>query len=159
MVTLDTYERIRAARINDVGGLLELIEPLEAEGILVRRSRERLENEIHRFSVIERDGMIIGCAALYPFSSEAGTAELACVAIHPYYRNQQRAGQLLHHIEQQARRQHLSRLFVLTTRAAHWFQEHGFTVASVDELPGERRLLYNYQRNSKVFKKDISTTA
>ena len=155
LVTMETYESIRNAYIEDVGGVLELIEPLEAAGTLVRRSRERLENEIQRFTVIERDGMIIGCAALYPFSDDRSTGELACVAVHPSYRNQKRAGELLHYIERRARNQGLKRLFVLTTQTAHWFLEHGFEAAEVSELPGERRSLYNFQRNSKVFRKDI----
>ncbi len=60
-----SYELIRRARIDDVGGILNLIEPLENEGALVKRSRERLEQEIEHFTVIEIDGTVIACAALY----------------------------------------------------------------------------------------------
>lgn len=155
MITLETFESIRNARIEDVGGILELIEPLEAIGTLVKRSRERLENEIHLFAVIERDGTLIGCAALYPFGDSKKTGELACVAIHPGYQNQRRAGQLLRYLEKRARRMAMTDLFALTTRAAHWFQEHGFEAAEVVDLPGERRSLYNFQRNSKIFRKKL----
>jgi amino-acid N-acetyltransferase len=148
------YEDIRRATIEDVGGILELIEPLESEGVLVRREREHLEMEIDHFTVIERDGTIIGCAALYPFVEE-GIGELACLAIHHEYRKQKRGDDLLDYIEHQAKVQGIDKLFVLTTRTAHWFQERGFNSATLEELPVTRQELYNYQRRSKVFLKTL----
>lgn len=154
LVTRDLYENVRGAYIEDVGGILELIEPLERSGVLVRRSRELLESEIKRFTIIERDGMVIGCTALYPFA-DGSVAELACVAVHDDYRNRQRGRKLLEHVEKRARSQGVRELFVLTTQTAHWFQEQGFEQSSPEDLPGERKSLYNYQRNSKVFRKKI----
>jgi len=154
LITADIYEGSRPAAIDDIGGMLALIQPLEEEGALVRRSRERLEMEIERFSVLERDGAIIGCAALYPFAEER-LAELACVAIHPDYRNRGRADTLLRFIERQARAQGLLRLFVLTTRAEHWFRERGFEPAEVADLPVRKQALYNWRRRSKVFIKTL----
>jgi amino-acid N-acetyltransferase len=154
MITGDIYEGLRPAAIDDVVGLLELIQPLEDDGTLVRRSRERLEMEIGCFSLLERDGAVIGCAALYPFPEER-LGELACVAVHPDYRNSSRADVLLHCIERQAREQGLHRLFVLTTRAAHWFRERGFEPAEVADLPVGKQTLYNWQRRSKVFIKTL----
>ncbi len=150
MLTADIYEGLRPATIDDVGGMLELIQPLEEDGTLVRRSRERLEMEIDRFSLLERDGAIIGCAALYPFPEER-LGELACVAVQSAYRSRGRADALLHCIERQARTQGLQRLFVLTTRAAHWFRERGFEPAEVADLPVQKQALYNWRRRSKVF--------
>lgn len=150
LITQQSFENIRNATIEDVGGVLELIEPLEQEGILVRRSRELLETEIPQFTLIERDEKIIACAALNPFTADR-TGELACVAVHPDYRHGKRGDQLLQAIEQRARAMGLNRLFVLTTRTAHWFMERGFTAATVAELPQHKQSLYNYQRNSKVF--------
>ena len=154
LITGELYEGLRPANIDDVGGILELIQPLEADGTLVRRSRERLEMEIERFSLLERDGAIIGCVALYPFPEER-LGELACVAVHPDYRNSGRAEALLRFIERQARDQRLQRLFVLTTRAAHWFRERGFEPAEVGDLPVAKQALYNWQRRSKVFIKTL----
>ncbi len=142
LVTADIFEGLRPATIDDVGGLLELIQPLEEDGTLVRRS------------LLERDGTIIGCAALYPFPEER-LGELACVAVHPAYQNSGRAEALLGFIERQARAQGLQRLFVLTTRAAHWFRERGFEPAEVADLPVQKRMLYNWQRRSKVFIKTL----
>jgi len=155
LITADIYEGIRSATIDDVGGILELIRPLEADGTLVWRSRERLEMEIERFTVLERDGTIIGCAALYPFTEDR-LGELACVAMHPAYRNSGRAEALLRFIERQAEEQRLQHLFVLTTRTAHWFRERGFEPAEVTDLPMQKQALYNWQRRSKVFIKTLS---
>lgn len=154
MVTEVSLESINQATIEDVGGILALIEPLETEGVLVRRSRERLEIEIGHFWVLERDHLIIGCAALYPFPREK-MAELACLAIDPHYRNTGRGETLLDAMETEARKQGMQSLFVLTTRTAHWFVERGFVEAGLDALPGARQELYNFQRRSKVFVKKL----
>ncbi|MCH4244403.1 amino-acid N-acetyltransferase [Acinetobacter gerneri] len=158
MITDAHYEEVRTANIHDVGGLITLLRPLEEEGILVYRSRERLENEIDKFAVIERDGTVLACAALYPIpqaENEISSAEIACVAVHPEYRKSNRGGQIMHFLEEKARSLGIEQLFVLTTRTAHWFLENGFSHASVDDLPEARQALYNYQRNSLVFKKTI----
>lgn len=154
LVNADLYEGVREARIDDVGGILALIAPLEQDGTLVRRSRERLEAEIERFAVVERDGSIIACAALYPIQDE-GFGELACVATQQEYRGDGRAEELLRFLEEQARHMGITSLFVLTTRTAHWFRERGFLPASIDALPLARQSLYNLQRNSKVFVKKL----
>ncbi len=154
LVAQDSYEKLRSATIEDVGGILELIEPLEAEGVLLKRSRELLENEIGQFMVIDRDGMIIACAALYPYP-ESGSGEIACVATHPDYRGADRADRILEALEQLAKKQQLDTVFVLTTQTAHWFQELGFVKTSQDQLPEKKQQLYNLQRNSKVFIKSI----
>lgn len=157
LITQQSFENIRLATIDDVGRILELIEPLEQEGVLVRRSRELLEREISHFTLIERDEKVIACAALYPFTEEH-TGELACVAVHPDYRHGQRGDKLLQAIEQRARMLGLQQLFVLTTRTAHWFRERGFEAATVAQLPQHKQSLYNYQRNSKVFIKRLGQT-
>jgi amino-acid N-acetyltransferase len=154
MVSEDPLETLRDATIDDVGGILALIEPLESGGILVRRSRELLEMEIDRFSVLEYDGLIIGCAALYPFPKEQA-AELACMAVHPDYRGAGRGEALLEYMQVRALGKGFKQLFVLTTRTAHWFLERGFTEAGVDKLPKAKQGLYNYQRRSKVFMKKL----
>ncbi len=154
LISGDDYQHLRAARIDDVIGILELLRPLEESGALVRRSRELLETEIDRFMVIDRDGTIIGCAALYPYP-EAQVGELACLAVHDDYRGRDIGQQLLDAIEQIARRQRLRRLVVLTTQTAQWFQERGFLPASLVDLPYPKRDLYNYRRNSKIFIKSL----
>jgi amino-acid N-acetyltransferase len=158
LVSNDSYEEIRIADIDDVVGLIELLRPLEEEGILVYRSRERLETEIDKFAVIERDGMIVGCAAMYAIPTtpgEVSSAEIACVAVHPSYRNGNRGAELLDYLEIKARSKGIKDLFVLTTRTELWFIEQGFEQVPVESLPNARQALYNYQRNSKIFKKSL----
>ena len=154
MVTEMPLESMRQAEIGDVGALLQLIEPLEAEGILVRRGRERLEMEIEQFYVMEHDGRVIGCAALYPFGQER-TAEFACLAIHPAYRGGGRGDRLFHYCEEQAKELGFRTIFCLTTRTEHWFLERGFIEKTVTDLPTEKQKIYNLQRRSKVFVKKL----
>lgn len=154
MITEEPLETLRQADIDDVGALLQLIEPLEAEGILVRRGRERLEMEIHHFYLMEHDNRVIGCAALYPFEAEK-TAEFACLAIHPSYRGSGRGDRLFHFCEEQARERGFTSIFCLTTRTEHWFLERGFTESNIESLPPAKQQLYNLQRRSKVFVKPI----
>ncbi|EFI5970593.1 amino-acid N-acetyltransferase [Escherichia coli] len=153
-IVMESAEQIRRATINDIGGILELIRPLEQQGILVRRSREQLEMEIDKFTIIQRDNTTIACAALYPFPEEK-IGEMACVAVHPDYRNSSRGEVLLERIAAQAKQSGLSKLFVLTTRSIHWFQERGFTPVDIDLLPESKKQLYNYQRKSKVLMADL----
>ncbi|HEX4985500.1 MAG TPA: amino-acid N-acetyltransferase [Burkholderiales bacterium] len=154
MVSRDPLEQLRDATVEDVRGIIGLIEPLEAEGTLVKRSRELLEREIGRFGVLEHDGLIVGCAALYPFAGEKA-AELACLAVAPDYRDAGSGELLLKWIEEKAKKSRVKRLFVLTTRASHWFIEHGFREAGVESLPKQKQALYNYQRRSKVLVKQL----
>jgi len=153
VITRESLENIREAKPDDIGALVALIEPMEQEGILVHRPRELLEREIDRFSVIEHDGIMVGCAALYQYSAEVG--ELACLAVSPEQREWGYGEQLLIRIEKRARKAGIKRLFVLTTRTEHWFVERGFRLAEVDELPDEKRQMYNYKRRSKVLFKRL----
>ncbi|MBF6058831.1 MULTISPECIES: amino-acid N-acetyltransferase [Thiomicrorhabdus] len=155
LIFSDRYHQLRPAHIEDVGGILELISPLEEQGVLVKRSRERLELEIENFLLLERDQTIIGCAAIYPHENNMG--ELACLAVHADYRGQELGEQLLKAIEVKALKQGIESLFLLTTHTHHWFIEHGFSLKTVEDLPSERQSLYNLKRQSKVLIKPLST--
>jgi amino-acid N-acetyltransferase len=154
MVASTSLAHIRSATIDDVGGILAIIEPLEEQGVLVRRSRERLESEIERFLVAEYDGHIIGCAALYAFPEDK-LGELAALAVQPDFRREGYGEALLHEIEARSRKLKLQELFVLTTKTAHWFLERGFRVATVADLPQQKQALYNFQRKSLVYRKPL----
>ncbi len=153
LISRDHYEEIRRAAIEDIGGILALIKPLEKKGVLRRRSRKELEREIRLFSVIVLDGMIIGCTALHPFP-DGKTAELACLVVHKDYRSGQRGDRLLEHTESLALSQGIEKIFVLTTQTAHWFAERGFIEVSEQELPEEKKVTYSYKRQSKVLIKE-----
>jgi amino-acid N-acetyltransferase len=149
LVAARPFDDLRPATIDDIPGILGIIAPLEEDGTLVRRSRERLEMEIGHFHVLVRDRAIIGCVALYPWP-EAGVAEIACLAVHPDYRRRGRATQMFEHLLKTARGLGLSAVFILTTRTSHWFLERGFREVTLDRLPVERQRLYNFRRGSRV---------
>ncbi len=154
MVTSEAFEGVRSAEQSDIGGILALITPLEEQGILVRRPQEMLENDIDGFTVIERDGMLVACAALYAYPDES-IAELACLVVHPDFRTSGRGGQLLQYLERQCEAQGLRSLFVLTTQTSHWFREHGFDNCELNELPQSRRSHYDQGRRSKILLKPL----
>jgi len=154
LISADSFEITRQATIDDVSGIIELISPLEQAGALVKRSREHLEIEIDHFTVMERDGKVIACAAMYSYENSK-TAELACLAVDKSYQDAGRGKKLLQALEQKALSQGLTQLCVLTTQTTHWFLEHGFNEAPISELPLEKQALYNYQRNSKVLIKNL----
>jgi amino-acid N-acetyltransferase len=154
MIVPESPERIRAATAEDVPGIVQILEPLEQQGVLVKRDRDQLEREIGHFFVLEGEGNILGCAALYPFP-EQRTAELAAVAVNPFYRDGGRGERLLAHAEAKARMAGLKSLFVLSTRTTHWFIERGFAEVDTARLPERKQALYNYERRSKVFWKEM----
>ena len=154
MISSQNLESLREATIEDVGGIIKLIEPLEADGTLVKRGRELIEREIDYFSVIDHDGVIFGCAALYPFPKEK-MAEMACLTVNPEVQSQGDGERLLKHMENRARAAGFTKLFVLTTRTAHWFLKRGFVNATIDDLPKDRQHMYNWQRKSLVLIKNL----
>jgi amino-acid N-acetyltransferase len=154
MVVPESPEVIRTATHADVPGVLHILEPLEQQGVLVKRSVEQLERDIDRFFVIEAEGNILGCAALYPFADRR-TAELAALAVNAFYRDGGRGERLLAHAEARARAAGLKSIFVLSTRTTHWFLERGFAEMDPSWLPEQKAALYNYDRRSKVFVKEL----
>ena len=154
MVTNLFYEGSRSATIDDIGGIVSLIEPLEQSGILVTRSREQMELQIRHFQVIEKDGMIIACIACIP-DDDNKVCEVACLAVHPDYQRAGLASQLLAIAEQRSRKMGLKQLYTLTTRTSHWFIEHGFKQDEQFELPSARRDSYNPERGSKILLKSL----
>ena len=153
MIAASDIEHLREANLDDVGGILQLIEPLEDEGILVARGRDTIERDITHFSVIEHDRVLFGCAALFPYPN--GLGELSCLAVDPQAQESGDGERLLKRIEARAKAAGLKKLFVLTTRTEHWFLKRGFVRASVDDLPAERKELYNWERKSMVLTKNI----
>ena len=154
MVTNLFYEGSRSANIDDIGGIVSLIEPLEQSGILIARSREQMELQIRHFQVIEKDGMIIACIACIP-DDNVKLAEIACLAVHLDYQRVGLASQLLHISEEVAAKAGIDRLYTLTTRTSHWFMEHGFNQDQDFQLPQARRVSYNPERGSKILLKSL----
>jgi amino-acid N-acetyltransferase len=153
MLASSDIENLREANQDDVGGILQLTSPLEEEGILAARGQDVIERDIQRFSVIEHDRVLFGCAALFPFPN--GVGELACLAVDPDAQGSGDGERLLKRVEMRAKREGIKKIFVLTTRTEHWFLKRGFKRASVEDLPDERKQIYNWDRKSMVLTKDL----
>ena len=154
MVVDEKLESLREASVEDIGGILQLIEPLEKDGTLVKRSRTEIERDIAQYTVIEHDGVIFGCAALYPYP-DARTGEMAALTVSANVQSQGDGERILKRIEQRARAIGLESLFVLTTRTMHWFIKRGFQPVEPDWLPEARLRKYNWDRRSQVLVKKL----
>ena len=154
MVVDEKLESLREATIEDVGAILQLIEPFEEDGTLIKRQRHEIERDAHLYTVIEHDGVIFGCAALYPYPEEK-TGEMASVTVSAQVQGQGDGDKLLRRIEQRARAMGLQSIFVLTTRTMHWFIKRGFKVVDADWLPEARKRKYNWDRKSQVLVKRL----
>lgn len=149
LLSVASFDQIRSVTIDDLGGILELIQPLEQEGILIRRSREKIEADINDYTVLMRDGTVIACAAMH-VEQDNKYAELVCLAVDENYKKSGKGEEFFLYIEEQAINRGVEKLFVLTTQTAHWFLERGFIEADVDDLPVSKQEFCNYQRNSKI---------
>ena len=155
MITTSPYDVTRKADSDDIAGILNLLEPHEQQGALVKRSREKLELEVDYFTILTRDSVIVGWVGLYPYP-EDGMGELAGLVVHPDYQDAGHGNRLLEEVEKGAMLQGLDKVFVLTTQAQHWFLERGFQETSLDSLPMKKQDLYNYRRNSKILVKKLT---
>jgi len=154
MVVDEKLESLREATADDVGGILQLIEPFERDGTLVRRERTEIERDIANYSVIEHDGIIFGCAALYPYP-EARTGEMAALTVSSQVQGQGDGERILKRVEQRAKAMGLDSIFVLSTRTMHWFIKRGFVQVDPDRLPEARKRKYNWDRRSMVLVKKL----
>jgi amino-acid N-acetyltransferase len=154
MIVDEKLESLREAASDDLGGILQLIEPFEKDGTLVKRDRTEIERDIGHYTIIEHDGVIFGCAALYPYP-EARTAEMAALTVSPQSQSQGDGEKLLKRIEQRAKAAGLDSIFVLTTRTMHWFIKRGFVQVEPDWLPEARKRKYNWDRKSQVLVKKL----
>ncbi|MEY3871192.1 MAG: hypothetical protein RLZZ296_187 [Pseudomonadota bacterium] len=148
MVIDEKLESLREATVDDVGGILQLIEPYENDGTLVKRDRTEIERDAGLYTVIEHDGVIFGCAALYPYP-ESKTGEMAALTVSPHTQSQGDGERILKRVEQRARAMGLQSIFVLTTRTMHWFLKRGFKPVETDWLPEARQRKYNLNRSRK----------
>jgi amino-acid N-acetyltransferase len=155
MVVDEKLESLREALVDDVGGILQLIEPFEKDGTLVKRSRTEIERDADLYTVVEHDGVIFACAALYPYP-EAHTGEMAALTVSPQVQGQGDGEKVLKRIEQRARAAGLDSIFVLTTRTMHWFIKRGFVQVDPEWLPEARKRKYNWDRKSQVLVKKLS---
>ena len=155
MIVDEKLESLREATADDIGGILQLIEPFESNGTLVKRDRTEIERDVDHYTVIEHDGVIFGCAALYPYP-EARTAEMSALTVSPNVQGQGDGERILKRVEQRAKANGLDSIFVLTTQTMHWFLKRGFAQVDPDWLPEARKRKYNWDRRSQVLVKKLA---
>lgn len=153
MISQENLESLRPATLDDAAGIKALIEPLEVDGTLIRRGLESIERDINKYTVLEHDGILWGCAALYDYPE--GYGELACLVVNPTCQGTGDGERLLKHMETLAKRKKLQHIFVLTTQTSHFFLKRGFSVSNIDKLPVEKKKLYNWTRKSQILIKKI----
>lgn len=153
LISKKELAHVRAAEPSDVGSILELIQPLQESGALVQRTRDLLEAQIQSFAVLDIDGTAVGCASLQNLDETSG--EIACVAVHKEFQGRGYASQLMNYLETRAQQTGLKQLFLFSTQASHWFMERGYNECSTDQLPSQRRELYDSSRNSRVLLKEL----
>lgn len=149
MVHTDPFERIRPMRVDDIAGVLHLMEPNIQNGILVSRTEDDLLELLPEFFVYEDDGTIRGCGALHPYHE--GMAEIAGIAVDPNFSHLGIGQKLVRFLVDKARQLRLHEVFLLTTQTGDFFESNGFRKASIGELPPEKREKYNSQRKSRVY--------
>lgn len=155
MITHDTYDDIRSASINDVGGIQSLIKPLENEGILLARSCEQIERDLKHYVVIERDGFVLACGALLPYDNQCH-AECACIAVHPEFQKEGHGTRLIKFLENKAKQLGCNTIFAMTTRSLHWFYDNGYQKSQLQALPADRQKAISSKRNSRVLVKKLA---
>lgn len=154
LISSDEYEQMVAAQSHDLAGILELIRPLEQEGILAERSNEQVAKDLDHFTVITKDSRVIACAAMYPNQADA-IGEIACVATHPDYRDSGHGERLVEKLTERARELHLEQVYVRTTQTGHWFRELGFKPVDQNALPHAEQAKSSRDRNSNTLLRAI----
>jgi len=153
LIAKDLYDDIRPATIQDIPGIQSLIRPLEESGYLVPRSTQELEKDIDHLHVFVRDGCVVAVAMIKPYDEVYG--EIGCFAVSPKYRKAGRGDAMLTYLERIAIQMGIKRLFCLSTQTMQWFMERGFIPVRVEALPPSRLEKYNWQRNARVYMKDV----
>ncbi|MBK6630015.1 MAG: hypothetical protein IPG33_02645 [Betaproteobacteria bacterium] len=127
VVTRSWRDRCEAT-IDDVAAIVGLIALLEADGTFACGAARIVGNgDWPFFRAGARRCGAPGCAALHPFWKRDKAAEPASLG----HRCRAPPGRLwravvVHYMEARACKTGLKRLFVPTTRTAHWFLERGF---------------------------------
>ena len=157
LISSSSFDEIRSARLDDLAGILQLIEPLSSEGVLIPRPRQRLEESLVDFTVLVRDGLVVACAALRHYPGEE-LAEISCLAVHPGYRGTGKGITLHNHLLRQAQQNGSKKLLVMTTQALHWFYDLGYSDADDKVLPASRRGEASTRRGSRILLRNIEQT-
>lgn len=148
MIYANQYESIRDMTADDVPAVLRVMRPAMERGVLVSRRESDLIDQREDFVVYETDGNIHGCGALHAYNDEQ--AEIHGLSVDPRYAHLGIGQKIVRYLIDRARVRQLHSVFVLTTQTSDWFQALGFRAAALEEVPQEKRVAYNRDRNSRI---------
>jgi amino-acid N-acetyltransferase len=148
MIHANVYQSIRPMRIDEIPGVLKLLQPLAEAGVLIPRTHDDIAARHADYVVHESDGRLHGCGALHEYAG--GEAEIAAIAVDPAYEELGIGRRIVLYLIEMARERRMRGVFVLTTRTGDWFESIGFTRVSPAELPEEKRRRYDFDRNSLI---------
>jgi len=154
MIYADEYDAVRSFHSRDLPDILRMMEPLMKNGVLIRRSPEQIQQKKDDYSVLEIDGSVRACGALHDWGENQG--EIAAIATDSQYADLGLGKRIVGYFIEKARKLTMRRVFALTTQTQDWFESLGFKEVSVESLPEQKRKVYDYNRNSKVFALEIS---
>ncbi len=150
MIYTSNYGKIRPMIQTDIPSVLSIMRPFFENGKLLPRTEQMLSDEIRDYIVYELDGGVHACAALHFY--EDGQAEIAAVAVDENYAHMGIGPKLMDNLISEAEKAQANSIFIMTTQAADWFEQFGFTPDEIDSLPQKRKEIWSPERNSKVYR-------
>ena len=123
---------LRAARVDDVDAMQELINGYAREDRMLERSREFLLEHLRDFFVAVQGDRLLGCCAVAVLTVDL--AEIRSLAVAPEASGRGVGKALVDACVQEARRLGLRRVFALTL-VPEFFEKCGFTLVSLGRLP------------------------
>ncbi|MDE0308779.1 MAG: N-acetyltransferase [Acidiferrobacterales bacterium] len=123
---------VREALASDVDRIYELIEVHMASGVLLPRSRDEIYDNLMKFSVVEVNEVVQGCAALEIFSQSL--CEIRSLAVDNASTHRGLGGILVEALIEKARMLGLSRVMALTY-VPEFFQSLGFHIVPKSIFP------------------------
>jgi amino-acid N-acetyltransferase len=123
---------VRKARVSDVPAIQTLINQFADEGKMLHRSLSQLYVHLRSYFVVEREGEIVGCAALHLFGAEL--AEIKSIAVRANRHGQGYGRILVEACLQEAAELGVPRVFALTFQP-EFFEKTGFHRVERESLP------------------------
>ncbi|WDD99705.1 argininosuccinate lyase [Thalassomonas actiniarum] len=123
---------VRDAKLTDLRAISKLVDYWAAKEENLPRAEDELIKSIRDFAVIEVNGQVCGCAALYIYST--GLAEVRSLGVSINYQGKGYGKALVEHLLERAKTLALSKLLVLT-RKPEFFARLGFEPGNKEHLP------------------------
>lgn len=141
--------------MDTVKQILDLIEPFVEQGRILPRTYEQISENIDDFVFLQKNDQVVACAGLKD-CKDSKMGEIYALAVAKEMQNQGLSEKLLKKIMQKAQKMNFSKIFALSKHNAKWFLKHGFEQKTVNDLPIKRQAIFDHQRNSLIFFKNVN---